>query len=169
MGRHALLDRNGQSKISYLGPHHRSMARAMVVGGLRPSELAAQYGFSPSQISVIVNSPLFKAEVARIEALAEHNSINVSAELKSMQPRALEVLAEDLHANSGTLRNKTALEILDRTGFPKGAPIQKHQHLHGHLHKKVESMDKRELYDEVMGLLEEDIEGESFELEGDYA
>lgn len=166
MGRMAQLDRGRKPKIGSISPLHRSMARALVVGRLRPKDLAIQYGYSYAQISVIINSPLFKVEVARIEALVEHNTCNVRAELEALQPRSLEVLAEDLHSESGTLRNKTALEILDRTGHPKGAPVQKHTHLHGHLHAKVEKMDQRELYEEVMDLIEED-DG-NYEIEGGY-
>jgi len=145
--------------IHYLHPHHRSMARALVGGGLQPGELGVMFGFSPSQVSVIINSPLFKAEVARIEALAEYNVVDARAELDMLKGRSIEVLAEDLHSKDDRLRHASAIDVLDRTGHPKGAPMQKHKHVHGHLHaelEKVGKMDQRELYETVMGLVEED-------------
>ena len=72
------------------------MARSLVYGGLRNKDLCVMYGFTPGQISAILNSPLFKAEVARIEACAEETAVSVSRDLKLMQPRATEVIAEDL-------------------------------------------------------------------------
>ena len=142
--------------IHYLHPRHRSMARSLVGGGLSPTELALIYNLSRPQVSVIINSPLFKAEVMRMEALAEHNVVDARQELEMLKGRSIEVLADDLHSTDRKLRHTSAIDVLDRTGHPKGAPVQKHQHLHGHLHQEVKSMDQRELYETVMNLVEED-------------
>lgn len=147
-------------KIQYLRPHHRSMARMMVQQGLTPTQLATAFGFSPAQISIITNSPLFQVELRRLEDMADLGMVDVGAELKALQPRALEVLSEDLHKPGidPKIRNNTALEILDRTGFGKKDGVQRHLHLHGHLHKQeVEKMDKKELYNEVLDLVGDDV------------
>lgn len=148
--------------IKYLRPHHRSMARLFVQQGLTPTQLGAAFGFSPSQISIITNSPLFQVEVARLESMSDLGMLDIGMELKSLQPRALEVLAEDLHRPGvdAKLRNNTALEILDRTGYGKKEDVQRHLHLHGHLHKQeVAEMDKKELYNEVLDLVGEEVSG----------
>jgi len=149
------------NKINYLHPHHRSMARALVQGGLRNKDLVVMYGFSAGQISAIINSPLFKAEVARIEAQAEESAVDTVRDLTLMKGRAAEVIAEDLYANDRKLRSNTAFEVLDRTGHPKGAPVQKNLHLHQHQHveKDLGKMDNREVYEEVMNLIDEEDEG----------
>lgn len=159
MGRFSVAE--PANKINYLHPHHRSMARMVVKRGLRNKELAAMYDFTPGQISAIINSPLFRVEVARMEALAEEQSVDVVRDLKSMQGRSMEVIAEDLHGKDRRLRSNTAFEVLDRTGHPKGAPEQKHQHQHLHAHavKTLDKMDKRQVYEEVMNLIEEEDEG----------
>ena len=158
MGRFSVAE--PANKINYLHPHHRSMARAMVQGGLRNKDLCAMYGFTPGQISAIINSPLFKVEMARMEALAEDTTVSVTRELKALQPRSMEVIAEDLHSEDRKLRSNTAFEVLDRTGHTKTAePVKhEHQHLHAHAHKDLKSMDKRELYEEVMELIDEEDE-----------
>lgn len=148
--------------IGYLHPHHRAMVRSMVAGGLRPSELASQFGMSNAQITKIIHSPLFKAELERLEGSAELVAVDASLDLQALKGRATEVLASDLYdpgVNRG-LRNKTALEILDRTGHGKkgdGGGTQKH--LHVHAHAEVKKMDRKEIFDDVMDLLDEEDEG----------
>ena len=146
------------NKINYLHPHHRSMARMVATQGARNKDLCAIFGFTPGQISAIMNSPLFKVEVARLEALTEESEVNVRRDLVALQGRAVEVIAEDLFSEERKLRSNTAFEILDRTGHGKNAPVQKHEHkhLHAHAHKNIDDMDKREVYEEVMNLISED-------------
>jgi len=164
MGVIAQLEREGKPRINHLHPHHRSMARSLVKHGLTPGQLGALYGFSPSQTSVILNSPLFKAHVAYLESLAEHETQDALQDLKSLQPRSAEVLAEDLMIESDAplealrLRQTAALAVFDRTGHPKGVPVQKHAHLHGHVHKQIQEMDTRDLYMDVLGMVEEEEE-----------
>jgi len=148
------------NKINYLHPHHRSMARSLVAGGLRNKDLCVMYGFTPGQMSAIMNSPLFKSEVARLEAMAEDTSCNVRRDLNMLKSRATEVIAEDLFSTERRLRSNTAFEVLDRTGFGKNAPVQKHEHkhLHAHGHKDLGKLDNRQLYEEVMTLIEDEDE-----------
>jgi hypothetical protein len=132
------------------------MARMQVSMGLRPGELALLYHMTPAAITTIVHSPLYKAEVARLEALADLSVIDVRKELQLLQPRAMEVIAEDLYDKNvdRKLRSATAFRILDKTGFPDGAPIQRsvNINLEGSLDPK--EMSKEELYREVMDMVE---------------
>ena len=155
MGRLAEIDRKDKITVKRLTPRHRSMARAMVEGGLRNSDLCDLFDMSPSQVSIIVNTPLFQVELRRMEALAEHETVDTLHDLNSLKNKSVEVLAEDLHGPAGDLRHKTAIAVLDRTGHPKGAPVQEHKHLHGHLHAEVKNLDKQQLYEEVMDLVDE--------------
>ena len=155
MGR---LPEGKSPQIQYLRPHHRSMARTMATSGLTPMQLATAFGFSPGQITRIINSPLFMAELARIEGAVEVKAVDVSMELKMLQPRAMEIVAEDMFA-PGTdrkLRNQTAFEVLDRTGFGKKQEPQRHLHLHAHQEADVREMPKEDLYREVLDLAAEE-------------
>jgi len=145
--------------VNHLWPHHRSMAR-LVVSGLRPGEIAEITGYSPGQISRIMQSPLFQAEVNRLEAQADHVAVDVHRDLKALAERAVEVLSENLDPEVSVereLRTKTAFDVLDRTGFgKKGSPSL---HLHAHAHaKEVEKMSREELYKDVLDIVEEDAE-----------
>jgi len=156
MGAHS---NNLTPTISQLWPHHRSMAR-MFLEGLQPGEVALITGFSPGQVTRILHSPLFEAELARLESQAEIETIAVGSELKRMARRAIEVLDENLHAEnvSRELKTKTAFDVLDRSGHVKKLDPQRHLHLHAHAHKKVQEMEHTELYDAVEDMLNEDEE-----------
>ena len=159
MGRHSgHLRETSTPTLKGLYPHHRSMARTLVSEGLRPGELAERFGMSPSQISVILSSPLFKAEVARLEAQAEVAVSDIGRDLKSLQPRAVEVIAEDLHlAKPSPQRTRAAFDLLDRTGYGKNEGEKKEgdKHLHFHDHREIKEMSKEEMYETVMEMVEE--------------
>lgn len=156
MGAHS---NNLTPTISQLWPHHRSMAR-MFLEGMQPGEVALATGFTPGQITRILHSPLFEAELTRLECQAEGESMSVVAEMKKMATRAIEVLDENLQADniSRELKTKTAFDILDRSGHSKRVDPQRHLHLHAHAHQKVSEMEQVELYETVEDLLNEDEE-----------
>lgn len=116
-------------QLETLSPHFRAMARALVAGAT-PSQLSDRFGLLPPRISDIIHSPLFKAEVRRLESRAEDVTIEaIKADLESLRPVAVEVIAEDLHMQKASRRRtKSAFDLLDRTDFfprkPKdeGAP-----------------------------------------------
>lgn len=157
MGR---IDRGLSTHIQQLRPWHRSMARA-VVAGARPNELATQYGYTPAMITRIINSPLFKAAVARMEEKNEDIAVDVNADLKAMAPRAAEILDVELGEEDveklplGERKHKVsvALSVLDRAGFgKKDQPL----HLHKHAHVEVKDLSDEELYRDVLDLVESD-------------
>lgn len=115
MGRPALLER--ERKIERLNALYQCMARDYALG-LRPGEIAHKYSMTPAYISKIVNSPLFLKEVERLSNGLDNATIEVDKELKLMQARALEIIAEDLYTREASKkRTKVAFDILDRTGF----------------------------------------------------
>lgn len=156
MGAHS---NNLTPTISQLWPHHRSMAR-MFLEGMQPGEVALATGFSPGQVTRILHSPLFEAELARLESQAEQETVTVAGELKRMALRAVEVLDENLQAEniSRELKTKSAFDVLDRSGHSKRIDPQRHLHLHAHAHKKVGEMEQVELYEAVEDMLQEDEE-----------
>lgn len=148
--------------ISYLWPHHRSMARSMVAGGLTPGELAVAYGYTPGQITRIINSPLFQSELARIEAGEEQDARDLRKEIMKMAERAVEVIDEDLRIKEigNKTRQAAAFDILDRAGFgTKKTSI----HVEGDMtfvRQDIHEMSTEQLHDEVMGFIEgECVEG----------
>ena len=146
-------------QIGYLWPHHRSMARSMVGGGLRPGELAAAYEMTPGQISRIIQSPLFLAELDRIEAGAEDKSRDLREDILKMSERAMEVIDNDLQIKEqgNVVRQKAAFDILDRAGFGSKKTFAKVV-VEGDLVglKQVKEMASEELHDEVMGFIDAD-------------
>jgi tRNA A37 N6-isopentenylltransferase MiaA len=143
--------------INYLWPHHKSMARYFAEG-LTPTEVSTITGYTPGQISRILNSPLFQAELDRLTKGLEETSREVAQEIKLMATRAIEILDENLHSEAVDRRTKTqtAMDILDRAGYGKKPDAAEHRHLHAHIHKQVQDMPQEELYKEVKALMEEE-------------
>lgn len=106
--------------LKELKPHHRGMARAQVAFGLKVKELADKFGMSAQQVTNITRSPLYRAEVARIEVGADNRASKLDEELKALAERAVEIIAEDLVQNERTQhRTSVAFNVLDRTGYAK--------------------------------------------------
>lgn len=132
----------------------------MFVEGYQPSEIALATGFTPGQMTRILHSPLFQAELLRLESQADDVAVNVGRDLKRMAERAVEILDENLHSEdlSRELKTKTAFDVLDRAGYGKKNDPQRHLHLHAHAHRKVKEMEQVELYEAVEDMLNEDEE-----------
>ncbi len=148
-----------------LRPHHRSMARAFI-SGLTPTQVALIYGFTEAHISRIQQTPLFEVEMDRLTRGADDNAVDLKEDLKVMRAKSIEVLDEDLHINPTelqmrVLRNKTAQDILDRTGvrkqdqspLPKGGTFNLRQTV-----INIEKMSEKEVRDDVMDLIEGEVE-----------
>jgi len=148
-----LIPEGKSPTIGYLRPHHRAIARAMVAGATEV-ECCQMFDFSPAQMTIITNSPLFLAELGRLEAQADEIAVDVNKDIQEMAVRAAEVLSAELDRESsglGDRRLKTtvALGVLDRAGHSKkDQPI----HLHKHAHIHTESMSDEELYRDVLEL-----------------
>ena len=134
--------------LRHLWPHHMSMAR-MAACGAQPKDIALQSGFTPGQVSRILGSPLFQAEVLRLQDTIEEIAVSdVQEQLKLMASRAVEVLDEDLHCPAvlpaeKKIRQAAAFDVLNRAGH-KAPDSGNSQHLHFHQHKEVAKNTKTE-------------------------
>lgn len=143
-------------QIKTLSWRHKSMARAVVYGGLTPKELVDEYGMSNGQISVILRSPIFQVECARLESMAEAESGNVRGLATDMAPVAGRVVQKRLHA---ALKREepdrcdidTAFGILKLAAPDEG---QKHLHLHQHEHREAAELNDEELRKDVFDAVE---------------
>lgn len=147
-------------QIQHLWPHHRSMVRAAFEGA-RPGELAEAYGMTEGQISRIMGSPLFQAELGRLEAEAEIALTGARRDLKLLAGKSVELISQELEDLSDKesfperkLKLKTCFDILGVVKIVPDAPqINVHQHLHAH----VEKMSDHELFRDVMDLAKDEV------------
>lgn len=139
--------------IQSLWPHHRSMCRAMVAAGLTPTQLANAYGFSQGQITRIINAPMFRLELARLEEQAEELAVDVRADLKKMAGRAVEILDDRMNKNE--MKDGDLFGILDRAGYGKGdgAGFKAGGDINV-TQINVGDLSDKELQDDVMNLVE---------------
>jgi len=136
--------------IQSLNETHKKMAQEMIVQGLRPSELAKQFNYSPMQISRIINSPVFKryADYISRELLGEIKA-KVNRDMHLLSDKALQTLnhtlnSEEIHAR---LKIKVALEVLDRIGVRKKVDSKEDPKLLPYHEKKdISKMSDEELW-----------------------
>lgn len=161
-------------EIKQLRNHHRSMARDIVaMGEVRNKDLARIYNMLPPQISIIVNSPVFIAEVARLEAEVEGNICDVREGIRLLTPRAEQVLKEELYKDDGDgegealslserkMRLGVAFDVLDRDAGKKKMGESAAKSLHFHSHKEIHlvgGMSTEELQNDVFKLIADEDE-----------
>ncbi len=165
MGRHQ--EHKSPDGFTQIRPHHRSIARAHV-SGLAPTQLAITFGYTESHITRILKTPLFEAEVARLERNADDNACDIREDLRVMRAKAIENLDEDLNIEPTTLQERayrglTSRDILERTGVrkqdkpivPPGGTLNVRQTI-----INIEKMSEKEIRDDVMDLIGGEVEGD---------
>ena len=149
MGRVPDEDRSDKITISHLWPHHRAMVR-YAAAGKKPADIAAIFGMSLPQTSVIMNSPLFVAELNRLIKEMEMAIPDAAADLRTLVPRAVEVLSEELHAGDqgSSLRTRVAFGVLEGVGhLKKGGEVHigdKEIHFHSYTPRPGEDPEEVE-------------------------
>ena len=154
--------------IRTLWPHHRSMARAMVAAGLTPTQLATAYGFTQGQITRIINSPVFRVELARLEGEADEVAVDVRKDLKLLAERAVEILDDQLNKQGVDVKvqQQAAFGVLDRSGYGKTDPFKGAKRI-SITQVNVANLSDKELRDDVLDLVEDEDWEEEGEEKGD--
>lgn len=160
-------------QIGELKNHHRSMARDIVaMGEIRNKDLARIYNMHPAQISIITNSPVFQAELCRLETMVEESICDVREGIRLLVPRAEQVIKQELFNDSKEglngveiplslaerkMRLATAFEVLDRDSGKKkhgeSGAKELHFHQHNELHIAPKDMTTEDLQRDVFDLI----------------
>lgn len=105
--------------LSYIRPYHREIARRLVLGQTQ-AQISRSLGIGQATLSILVNSPLFKMEVRRLEQERDSSTVDVTKTLRELSPIALETVERTMYsAKNERLRFEAATDILDRSGFGK--------------------------------------------------
>ena len=112
--------------IQALTPRHYIILD-LCLQGFKVSEISTQLQMSRAQVSTVVNSPSFQHQFAikrkELEQIQNDSHIGtidlVSQELKDNAHAAAERLTYGLSSENETIALKSAVEILDRSGYPK--------------------------------------------------
>ena len=101
-----------------------------LVAGERPIEIASCLGMTTARLSIIMNSPIFKQELARLSTGADRGAIDVAGRIQETSIKAMEILESLLDGRAvdkgmtSFQQAKLAQDMLDRAGH--GA-VQKRQ------------------------------------------
>lgn len=119
-------------QLQKLNPRHFKILD-LVLDGYKAKEIADALDMSLPGVGVILNSPSFQHELAlrrnvinerKNEELATGKNDPVLEKLKASALQAANRLAHNVENGSGSVSNRAAAEILDRTGF---VGVQKHE------------------------------------------
>ncbi|KKN42510.1 hypothetical protein LCGC14_0712710 [marine sediment metagenome] len=111
-----------------ISSRHRALMRRLVAG-MTISQACEDLGYTVARASVIVNSPLFKEEMKKMEQEVKSGFVDAEAGRLTTDPTKLELddakvmaaktLKGALSDMSGNVRVNAAKDILDRTGYAK--------------------------------------------------
>lgn len=120
-----------QHNLERLMPRHFAILDLVLLGKTN-QEIAQIQGLTKNYVASIVNSPTFQHELAlrktqqtdsRIES-KEKIDKSVSEFLQSRAMAAAKSLSSGLKDANPTIRLKSAIELLDRSGYPKQTIVQ---------------------------------------------
>lgn len=107
---------------------HRALMRRLI-SGMTLTQACEDVGYSITRASIVVNSPLFKDEMSRMEKDVKEGFVDAEAGKLSVDPTRVALNeAKDLAVRtikgamsdaSGSVRVNAAKDILDRTGYGK--------------------------------------------------
>jgi hypothetical protein len=99
-----------------LNSRHREIMRRILEGS-NETQIAEQMGLSRVAVCLVVTSPLFRAELEKMEAERDDAVISRAEALSN---EALDTLKNQMRsAKSESIRNRAANDILDRAGYSK--------------------------------------------------
>lgn len=110
--------------LGHIRPYHKEIARRLVLGKTQ-TEVGEELRISSSRMSIIVNSPLFKNELRKLEALRDKGVGDIGETLRELAPIALEQVERTMYfGSSDRLRMDAAESILDRAGVSRVTKTQ---------------------------------------------
>jgi hypothetical protein len=111
--------------IKKMLPRYRDLMRRIVCGQPR-RQIELEMNMSSGNYTVIIGSPLFKAELAKMQVELDKIVLDklstskvedvVDRKLKKASPEAADVNISLLRSSSEKTRQRSAFDILDRTG-----------------------------------------------------
>jgi hypothetical protein len=134
-----------KNQLQAITPRHRAIMRACLKG-MTVGEIAEITGLSPKAVSMIVNSEIFKRELANLQDRADEKCIegvaDVRKTIEELSGVSMAVLNNMLRDNltNPKLRADIAWDILDRAGH--GA-VQKSEIKHDWAHAVTGAFAKR--------------------------
>ncbi len=118
--------------LAQLKTQHREIAR-LAFEGFRPVEIAEKTSMAVSSIRAILSDPLCQAYIKQLNDKADDGVIDARKRMAQMVSKSLDVIDDMLSLEvPPNVALKAAQDILDRTGYQ---PVQRHEHIHGHLTK----------------------------------
>lgn len=146
--------------VKRLRPDHLKMIQ-LHWQGRDNSEIASALGFTPQQVSNVLNSPLARSLLDQLQNSTLDSMGEVNAELQLAAPIAAERLIHQLHSPNEVIANRAANQILDRAhGTPlKRVQVQATSQIDKRYEGKTEAEIRQAMLDELgsLGIIEQQL------------
>jgi len=109
--------------------HHEVVRLALI--GMRQVDIAEHLGVSPVMVSYTLRSPIVREQLKNMSSARDIDAIDISAEIRALAPKAVEVLEELMDNDLPNIKLKAAQDVLDRAGFAAVKTI-KTENVHAH-------------------------------------
>lgn len=110
-----------ETGLQKLGENHETMITAMVIEGLSQKEVLERYDISPSRLSTIMRSGVWKQKIAKVRR--EHTK-QLYVMFEAHRELAIKKISELISdGKSEAVQLKAAQDLLDRTGMPKNTIV----------------------------------------------
>ena len=130
MGRHKLPETHKQYQIEQMWDLHHEVCRLALIG-MKQVDIAAHLGVSPVMVSYTLRSPIVRRQMDAMQADRNLEAIDVAQEIKTLAPKAVQVLEEMMNGDLPNLKLKAATDILDRAGHAAVKTLRT-ENLHAH-------------------------------------
>lgn len=108
--------------IKEMKERHFEIMRRLVAGELQ-TDIARSLGMTDAWMSIVIASPVFRVELEKLRAEANHNAADVGARLTALAPDAMSVMEQAIRDKAADLsmmqKVSVARDVLDRAGHGK--------------------------------------------------
>ncbi len=116
------MDATPMTEIQKMTDRHRAIMRDMVLLGMRSCDVSVKYGMSEHNVSIIINSPLWKKESAAMhdEAVSAYKG-----RVMTMTPKALDTVEEIMSRTSEiTVKDKDGKSMIAHVSNPPATRVR---------------------------------------------
>jgi len=98
--------------LTHLWERHREIMRRLI-SGHRPSDIAKDLGMTNTRMSIIMNSPAFKSELARLSRRADEAALDIQGRIAKSAVQAMALLEQALDPTAALHQKLSAAKVVD--------------------------------------------------------
>lgn len=98
--------------LTYIWERHKEIMRRLI-SGHKPIDIAADMDMTPARLSIIMNSPAFKEELARLSRRADEAAVDIQGRIAKSAVKAMDLIEQALDPSQEMHQKLSAGKIID--------------------------------------------------------